>query len=132
MKAKSGSQTKEQLFSIQTFADMQKANILSAHIVDCLQKRFQLDRMTQIQTEAIPSILAGHDCYVKSQTGSGKTLAYALPVVQKLQAIEPRLKRTDGIRALVLVPTRELALQTCQVFEKLCNVSNIIFWSPNR
>jgi ATP-dependent RNA helicase DDX31/DBP7 len=79
--------------------------------------------MTQIQEKSIPVILEGKDCFVKSQTGSGKTLAYAIPIVQQLQSRLPRLKRTDGIRALVLVPTRELAIQTCQVFEQLCNVS---------
>lgn len=66
--------------------------------------------MTQIQEKAIPAILNGSDCFVKSQTGSGKTLAYAIPIVQRLQAISPKLKRTDGIRALVLVPTREVSL----------------------
>lgn len=64
--------------------------------------------MTQIQEKAIPAIIDGKDCFVKSQTGSGKTLAYAIPIVQKLQSYEPRLKRSDGIRALVLVPTREV------------------------
>ena len=78
--------------------------------------------MTQIQEKSIPSILNGRDCFIKSQTGSGKTLAYAIPIIQSLQSREPRLKRSDGIRALVLVPTRELATQTCQVFEQLCNV----------
>lgn len=106
MKPKTAS-AKESLFSTRSFADL-SGNILSPHLADCLQKRFQLDTLTQIQAESIPSILAGRDCYVKSQTGSGKTLAYAVPVVQKLQAIEPRLKRTDGIRALILVPTREV------------------------
>jgi ATP-dependent RNA helicase DDX31/DBP7 len=81
---------------------------LSAHLTDCLEKRFNLKEMTQIQDKAIPAILIGHDCFIKSQTGSGKTLAYAVPIVQKLQAIEPKLKRNDGIKALVLVPTREV------------------------
>jgi ATP-dependent RNA helicase DDX31/DBP7 len=77
--------------------------------------------MTLIQEKTIPAILSGRDCFVKSQTGSGKTLAYAIPIIQHLQSLQPKLKRTDGIKALVLVPTRELAIQTCQVFEQLCN-----------
>jgi ATP-dependent RNA helicase DDX31/DBP7 len=81
---------------------------LSAHLTDCLEKRFNLKEMTQIQDKAIPAILSGQDCFIKSQTGSGKTLAYAVPIIQKLQAIEPKLKRNDGIKALVLVPTREV------------------------
>ena len=110
---------KEGLFSKNSFAHLN----LSAHLTDCLEKRFKLSKMTQIQEKSIPSILNGKDCFIKSQTGSGKTLAYAIPIIQSLQAREPRLKRSDGIRALVLVPTRELATQTCQVFEQLCNVS---------
>jgi ATP-dependent RNA helicase DDX31/DBP7 len=72
--------------------------------------------MTLIQEKAIPAILDGRDCFVKSQTGSGKTLAYALPIIQKLQSIHPKLKRSDGIRALVLVPTREVLLYLFSFF----------------
>ncbi len=110
---------KEGLFTKNQF---DKLN-LSAHLTDCLEKRFRLKKMTQIQEKTIPAIIEGKDCFVKSQTGSGKTLAYAIPIVQQLQAVVPRMKRTDGIRALVLVPTRELAIQTCTVFEQLCNVN---------
>ena len=109
---------KEGLFTKNQF---DKLN-LSPHLTDCLEKRFKLKKMTQIQEKTVPVIMEGKDCFVKSQTGSGKTLAYAIPIVQQLQARMPRMKRTDGIRALVLVPTRELAIQTCTVFEQLCNV----------
>jgi superfamily II DNA/RNA helicase len=108
---------KEELFSKNAFATLN----LSDHLKDCLEKRFNLAAMTSIQEKAIPAILDQKDCFVRSQTGSGKTLAYAIPIVQRLLSREPKLKRSDGIRAVVLVPTRELALQTCQVFEKLCN-----------
>jgi ATP-dependent RNA helicase DDX31/DBP7 len=111
---------KESLFSENKFSRLN----LSAYLTDCLEKRFSLKKMTQIQEKTIPAIMGGKDCYVKSQTGSGKTLAYAIPIVQALQAQVPKMKRTDGIKALVLVPTRELAQQTCQVFEQLCNVSH--------
>ncbi len=67
--------------------------------------------MTSVQRKAIPVILAGKDALVKSQTGSGKTLAYALPIVNKLQELRPEVARTDGVKALVVVPTRELAVQ---------------------
>jgi len=115
---------KEGLFTKNQF---DKLN-LSAHLTDCLEKRFHLKKMTQIQEKTIPAIIEGKDCFVKSQTGSGKTLAYAIPIVQQLQAVVPRMKRTDGIRALVLVPTRELAIQTCTVFEQLCNVNEHDFY----
>lgn len=51
--------------------------------------------------------------------GSGKTLSYALPIVEKLHNIQPRLTRSQGIHALVIVPTRELAVQTYELFVKL-------------
>ena len=97
---------KEKVFSASSFETMK----LMPHIVDCLKKRFELKRMTRIQENTIPAILDGQDCFVKSQTGSGKTLAYAIPIIQRLATIKPNLKRTDGIKALVLVPTREVSL----------------------
>ncbi|XP_066999198.2 ATP-dependent DNA helicase DDX31 [Anabrus simplex] len=78
-----------------------------------------LNQLTTVQQKAIPVILEGNDALVRSQTGSGKTLAYALPIVEALQKIRPELTRTDGVHALVVVPTRELALQTYEWFIKL-------------
>ena len=59
---------------------------------------------TPIQEQAIPLVLEGRDLVCCAQTGTGKTAAYALPILHQLAAGE----RAD-IRALVLVPTRELA-----------------------
>lgn len=56
---------------------------------------------------------------MRSQTGSGKTLAYAVPIVDALQSINPRIKRQDGVQAIIVVPTRELALQTHEIFTKI-------------
>ena len=65
---------------------------------------------TPIQTRAIPSILEGRDIFAKAQTGTGKTDAFALPIVEILsREREDRGRRAP--RALVLTPTRELALQ---------------------
>lgn len=64
---------------------------------------------TPVQTAAIPAILAGKDVQASAQTGSGKTAAFALPVLQRLAA--GRRERGRFVRALVLVPTRELAAQ---------------------
>lgn len=61
---------------------------------------------------------------VRSQTGSGKTLAYTIPILEALQSIEPRLQRKDGVQAIIVVPTRELALQTHELFQKI-NVSRL-------
>lgn len=79
--------------------------------------------MTMVQRKAIPQILSSRDILIRSQTGSGKTLAYALPIVELLHKIRPKLSRNSGLSALVVVPTRELALQTYECFVKLVKVS---------
>jgi superfamily II DNA/RNA helicase len=62
---------------------------------------------TPVQEQVIPPILEGRDIIASAQTGTGKTAAYLLPIIHKLIASEP-----DGhIKALVIVPTRELAVQ---------------------
>jgi len=65
---------------------------------------------TPIQSQAIPVILEGCDLLADAQTGTGKTAAFALPIVQMLSEHTPKRKRRNP-RALVLVPTRELAAQ---------------------
>ena len=65
---------------------------------------------TPVQREAIPFVLAGRDLLAGAQTGTGKTAAFVLPILQRLHATQ----RHDGrraVRVLVLVPTRELAMQ---------------------
>ena len=64
---------------------------------------------TPVQTEAIPHVLAGRDLLAGAQTGTGKTAAFVLPMLQRLHASRPAGPRV--IRALILTPTRELALQ---------------------
>jgi len=64
---------------------------------------------TPVQSEAIPPALAGRDVVATAQTGTGKTLAFLLPVIQSLS--KPEGKLVPGIQALILAPTRELALQ---------------------
>ncbi|EDW65518.2 probable ATP-dependent RNA helicase CG8611 isoform X1 [Drosophila virilis] len=92
---------------------------LHAHAVKNLLDLLSISQLTTVQQKTIPEVLAGKDVLVRSQTGSGKTLAYALPVVERLQAQLPRIKRTDGVLALIIVPTRELAVQTYELFQKL-------------
>lgn len=64
---------------------------------------------TSVQRAAIGAALLGRDVWASAQTGSGKTGAFLLPLLQLLSATKPSLRR--GVRALVLVPTRELAAQ---------------------
>ena len=65
-----------------------------------------------IQAATIPTLLSGRDVVGMAQTGTGKTAAFALPIVDRL---DPAQKNPQ---ALVLAPTRELALQVCEAFEK--------------
>ena len=73
----------------------------------------EITEPTPVQVEAIPALLAGKDVVGQSATGSGKTLAYGIPLVERLA----RDKRV--VQALVLVPTRELAIQVNAVLSKL-------------
>src|SRR2546430_501580 len=65
---------------------------------------------TPVQTRAIPVLQAGRDLFAQAQTGTGKTAAFAIPILEKVDAV---LKRPQ---ALVVVPTRELALQVTREF----------------
>lgn len=65
---------------------------------------------TPVQQAAIPAVLRGEDVLAAAQTGSGKTAAFALPLLHRL-SIQPRDPARDSVRILVLVPTRELAMQ---------------------
>lgn len=73
---------------------------------------------TPVQAEATPAILSGADVQAQAQTGSGKTAAYALPLLQGL-ASQPLGGYRRQLRALVLVPTRELALQVGELLQDL-------------
>lgn len=70
---------------------------------------------SSIQKEAIPQVLSGNDIIAKAPTGSGKTAAFAIPIIEKID-LNPENK---SIQALVLCPTRELAIQVHREFEKL-------------
>ncbi len=71
------------------------------------------DSPTPIQAQAIPAVLAGHDLLAGAQTGTGKTAAFTLPLLHKLSKGHGKTNKfgKDGIAALVLTPTRELAAQ---------------------
>ncbi|MGH2496799.1 MAG: DEAD/DEAH box helicase [Ktedonobacteraceae bacterium] len=75
----------------------------------------EITEPTPIQLEAIPALLAGNDFVGQSMTGSGKTLAYGIPLVERVA----RDKRVT--QALVLLPTRELAIQVHAVLSKLAS-----------
>src|SRR5687768_18377640 len=70
---------------------------------------------TPIQREAIPILLKGRDLLGQAATGTGKTAAFALPMLQRINADRPSARQTAG---LVLVPTRELAMQVAEAVHK--------------
>jgi ATP-dependent RNA helicase RhlE len=74
---------------------------------------------TPIQARAIPAALAGRDLLAAAQTGTGKTAAFALPLMQRLQSADSPTGSYRVPRALVLVPTRELAAQVAESFVEL-------------
>lgn len=74
--------------------------------------RIGFNQPTQIQKKTIPLVLDGRDVVGMSRTGSGKTAAFVVPMLQRLKKRDPR-----GIRALLLAPTRELAVQTFKVIK---------------
>lgn len=94
---------------------MQNFNQLS--VSACLKERLAAARFsipTPVQAAAIPQALEGRDLIATAQTGTGKTLAFLIPIIEKL------LRRpTPGIAALVLVPTRELAMQVAEQYNQL-------------
>jgi ATP-dependent RNA helicase SrmB len=77
---------------------------------------------TEVQTKAIPPALDGKDLMVSAKTGSGKTAAFVLPMLNRLLASEAR---NSGTRALILLPTRELALQTQKAFKQFAAFTHI-------
>ncbi len=80
---------------------------LSAELLRAVEKQGYREA-TPIQREAIPLILEGRDILASAQTGTGKTAGFTLPLLQRLQTSRPSGRY---IRALILVPTRELAAQ---------------------
>lgn len=74
---------------------------------------------TDIQFKTIPHILKGEDVLAIAQTGTGKTAAFAIPIIEKLHVKKKSQTRNDGIKALIMVPTRELAIQINEVFSEI-------------
>lgn len=86
--------------------------------VDLLKNQGVL-RPTPIQEKSIPLALKGKDLIAQAQTGTGKTLAFVLPILEKIK------EEKNNVQALILVPTRELALQITAETKKLARPQNI-------
>ncbi|CAF3886237.1 unnamed protein product [Rotaria magnacalcarata] len=97
--------------------------ITSDKILQCLKKS-NYERPTPIQAQALSIILSGRDMIGIAKTGSGKTLAFLLPLFRHIKD-QPPLEGDDGPIAIIMTPTRELALQTtkeCKKFAKLFDI----------
>ena len=96
--------------------------LISQQTKDAISK-LKFTKMMPIQEKAIPIILDGNDILAAAKTGSGKTLAFLIPAIEFL--FKNNIKQEDGTKVLIIAPTRELALQTYEVAEKLLDGSGI-------
>lgn len=97
---------------IQHFSDL--------HLCSALRKNLDKNRFvtpTPVQAQAIPPLLEGRDVVATAQTGTGKTLAFSIPLIEALAAVP----RSKTIKALILSPTRELAIQIDEAFRQIAH-----------
>lgn len=100
-----------------TFASMGLSRLVLKAI---LRKGYKL--ATPIQRKCIPPIMTGRDVVAMARTGSGKSAAFLLPIVDKLKLRQPK----QGIRALIVSPTRELATQTFKFARDFSKYTNLV------
>jgi len=93
---------------LNTFAD----GAVSARLLAALTRQ-NITAPNRVQSESIPALLEGRDVVMQSPTGSGKTLAFLIPLLERIKPGNP------GPRALIVAPTRELAIQVDAVFKSL-------------
>jgi ATP-dependent RNA helicase RhlE len=91
---------------------------VSSSVIEALDKT-GITVPFEIQTLVLPDVMAGHDVLAKSKTGSGKTLGFAIPIVERLS------KDSPTPAAVVLVPTRELAVQVAEDFDAIAHVRGL-------
>lgn len=104
--------------------DSQQVKFTDFDITDSLKARLTNAGFltpTPVQAGAIPPALEGRDVLATAATGTGKTLSFLVPVIQRLDAVsQPSTRaRRSHIRALILLPTRELAMQVLEAYWKL-------------
>ncbi|HAH59974.1 MAG TPA: helicase, partial [Bacteroidales bacterium] len=82
-------------------------------MIDQILKHFDITKLNPMQEAALNAIQPGKDVILLSPTGSGKTLGFLLPLLRMLDDRQP------GVQAMVIAPSRELAIQTGEVFKKM-------------
>lgn len=107
-----------------TFLDDPFSSLLDHRILSALST-LKFTHPTLVQAQAIPLILQGKDVLAKARTGSGKTAAYGIPAVQKVLTLKTAQEASDnasgkeGVKVVIMVPTRELALQVQKFIESI-------------
>lgn len=96
------------------FAELEGQNLLDPTILKTLTDDLHFDHMMPVQAATLELLLEGKDCLAQAKTGTGKTLAFLLPAIQTILK-----NRTSRLSALVLCPTRELALQIAAEAQKV-------------
>ncbi len=96
---------------IQSFKDLP----LSGEILRSIEE-LGFESLFPIQAQAIIPLLEGKDVIGQAQTGTGKTAAFGIPMVQRLN------REIRGVQGLILVPTRELAVQVAEQYGLLCKI----------
>jgi ATP-dependent RNA helicase RhlE len=96
------------------FTDFNISDALKSRLAAC---NFTIP--TPVQDGAIPPALEGKDVLATAQTGTGKTLSFLIPIVERLQFVAPGGVKGRGAAALILLPTRELAMQVEKAFKQL-------------
>ena len=94
---------------VQSFSELQISSYLKARLLDA-----KFLTPTPVKAATIPQALTGQDVLATAQTGTGKTLAFLVPVMEHLMQ-----EKAPGVAALVLVPTRELAMQVASQYDAL-------------
>ncbi|KAL2479448.1 DEAD-box ATP-dependent RNA helicase 17 [Abeliophyllum distichum] len=115
VKSKADNNKNSQVFASCSFSSLG----LHPTLCDQLKERLGFEVPTLVQAEAIPVVLSGRHVLVNAATGTGKTVAYLSPIIHHLQNSNPRIQRSDGTFALVLVPTHELCMQVYEILLKL-------------
>jgi ATP-dependent RNA helicase RhlE len=107
---------------LDSFSQLQLAEPLSRAVAE-----LGYESMTPIQAQAIPMVLQGHDVMGAAQTGTGKTAAFSLPLLQRMLKHEnsSTSPARHPVRALVLLPTRELADQVAQAVKAYAKYTNL-------
>lgn len=119
---------REKAKSLFTNTELKDLEDLHPYLASNLEQNFEIKHLTKIQSLTIPILLKTRfedtvrqrHFIINSGIGSGKILSYIVPIVNNLALMEPRIDRTAGIYALVLLPTRELAAKVNDIFVKLC------------